>query len=93
MPEPDLNQIKNLCKDRNLTQQLAGILLISQCAYLHYESGTRGIPLDILSALADHYGCSMDYLLSRTKKKSTSKYSLVEESLTDSHSPYCSKIC
>ena len=74
MPKPDLNQIKNLREDHDLTQQqLAGILHISQRAYSHYESGTRKIPLDILSALADYYDCSIDYLLGRTKKKRINK--------------------
>ena len=74
MPEPDLNQIKNLREDHDLTQQqLAGILHISQRAYSNYESGTRKIPLDILSALADYYDCSIDYLLGRTKKKRINK--------------------
>ncbi|MBO5371713.1 MAG: helix-turn-helix transcriptional regulator [Lachnospiraceae bacterium] len=35
-------------------------------AYSHYESGERGIPLDILCKLATYYNTSTDYLLNRT---------------------------
>ena len=51
-------------------KELADALGVSQRAYSHYENGTRKIPLDILVALADFYGCSTDYLLGRTKGKS-----------------------
>lgn len=66
----NLERIKNLREDNNLTQiQLAEILHISQRAYSHYESGSRNIPLTILVQIADFYHCSVDYLLCRTNKK------------------------
>ncbi len=74
MFEKDLRRIKNLREDQDLAQKdLAGILHVSPRTYSHYENGTRKIPLDILSALADYYNCSTDYLLGRTKKKDINK--------------------
>ncbi len=70
MFETDLRRIKNLREDQDLAQKdLARILHISPRTYSHYENGTRKIPLDILTALADYYNCSTDYLLDRTNKK------------------------
>jgi transcriptional regulator with XRE-family HTH domain len=67
----DVRHIKDLREDQDLNQkELAKILNLSQRSYSHYENGTRKIPLDILVALADFYGCSTDYLLGRTKGKS-----------------------
>lgn len=70
MIEMYLKCIRDLREDHDLKQKdLAKILNISQRTYSHYENGTRKIPLDILITLADYYGCSVDYLLGRTKKK------------------------
>ena len=72
--EAYLKCIKDLREDHDLKQEdLAKVLNISQRTYSHYENGTRKIPLDILVALADYYGCSVDYLLGRTKKKEINK--------------------
>ncbi len=66
----NITRIKDLREDSDIKQkELADALGISQRAYSHYENGTRKIPLDILVALAEYYGCSTDYLLGRTKKK------------------------
>ena len=70
----NLERIKNLREDNDLTQkELSIILHISQRAYSHYETGSREIPLDILIKLADYFECSVDYLLNRTNKKSITK--------------------
>lgn len=70
MSEIALNRMRDLREDHDLTQkEMAEILHISQRTYSHYENGTRNIPLDVLVALADYYGCSTDYLLGRAKKK------------------------
>lgn len=70
MTTVDITRIKDLREDSDISQkELADALGISQRAYSHYENGTRKIPLDILIALAEYYGCSTDYLLGRTKKK------------------------
>ena len=66
----DITRIKGLREDSDVKQkERADALGVSQRAYSHYENGTRKIPLDILVALAEYYGCSTDYLLGRTKKK------------------------
>ncbi|MCM1256944.1 MAG: helix-turn-helix domain-containing protein [Roseburia sp.] len=60
-------RIRDLRTDYNYTQtQLAEYLHVSQRAYSSYENGKRGIPLEILSKLADFYCTSTDYLLNRT---------------------------
>lgn len=70
MATVDITRIRDLREDSDISQkELADALGISQRAYSHYENGTRKIPLDILIALAEYYGCSTDYLLGRTKKK------------------------
>ena len=66
----DITRIKDLREDSDIKQkELADYLGISQRTYSHYENGTRKLPLDILIALAEYYGCSTDYLLGRTKQK------------------------
>ena len=70
MATVDITRIKGLREDSDIKQkELADYLGISQRTYSHYENGTRKLPLDILIALAEYYGCSTDYLLGRTKKK------------------------
>ena len=70
MATVDITRIKGLREDSDIKQkELADALGISQRAYSHYENGTRKIPLDILIALAEYYGCSTDYLLGRRKQK------------------------
>ncbi|MEY8431552.1 helix-turn-helix transcriptional regulator [Lachnospiraceae bacterium 48-42] len=70
MATVDITRIKGLREDSDIKQkELADYLGISQRTYSHYENGTRKLPLDILIALAEYYGCSTDYLLGRTKQK------------------------
>ena len=70
MATVDITRIKGLREDSDIKQkELADALGVSQRAYSHYENGTRKLPLDILIALAEYYGCSTDYLLGRTEKK------------------------
>ena len=59
-------RIRDLREDRDLTQaQLGAAIGVSKRTYAYYESGQR-IPPQILCALADYYGVSVDYLLERT---------------------------
>ncbi len=61
------NRIRELREDRDLLQRdLANYLHCSQVAYSRYELGQRDIPTDVLIALAEYYGTSVDYLLGRT---------------------------
>ena len=63
-------RIRNLREDNDLTQKdLADILHCTQACYSNYEMGKRDIPTAVLSALADYYKTSTDYLLGRTKTK------------------------
>lgn len=63
-------RIKDLREDHDFTQDaLSKQLNISQRAYSHFETGTRGIPIEILIKLADIYHVSLDYLVGRSDKK------------------------
>ncbi|MGN8630008.1 helix-turn-helix domain-containing protein [Blautia sp. HCP3S3_G3] len=63
-------RIEDLRVDSDLSQkQISEILHISQRSYSHYETGTRGIPVEMLIRLADYYDTSIDYLVGRTNKK------------------------
>jgi transcriptional regulator with XRE-family HTH domain len=63
-------RIRNLREDSDLTQQqMADILFINRRTYSSYESGIRGIPIDILCKIADYYNTSIDYLVGRTNQK------------------------
>ena len=60
-------RIKDLREDKDLTQkQVADFLICDQSLYSKYERGERPLPLDLAAKLADFYGVSVDYLLSRT---------------------------
>lgn len=64
------SRIRDLREDRDLTQQeLANYLKISRSAYQNYESGVRGISIEILSKIADFHHTSVDYLIERTNQK------------------------
>ena len=63
-------RIEDLRVDSDLSQkQISEILHISQRSYSHYETGTRGIPVEMLIRLADYHDTSIDYLVGRTNKK------------------------
>ncbi|MCD8000643.1 MAG: helix-turn-helix domain-containing protein [Clostridiales bacterium] len=65
-----LERLRDLREDQDLTQQnLADYLHINQRTYSRYENDQRMIPYGVLSALADLYGTSVDYLIERTDVK------------------------
>lgn len=60
-------RLVNLRKTHGYTQQrVAEALGISRGAYANYEIGTREPDAETLSALAELYGVSVDYLVGRT---------------------------
>ncbi len=60
-------RIRELREDHDYTQaQIGAQINVPQRAYAYYESGERMVPPPVLSALADFYGVSVDYLLERT---------------------------
>ena len=64
------DRIKDLREDADLTQQqIADMLFINRRTYSSYELGIRGIPTEILSAIADIYDTSTDYIIGRTNVK------------------------
>ena len=65
-----LERLRDLRDDKDLTQQyVADYLHINQRTYYRYENDQRMIPFQILSALADLYDTSVDYLIGRTDVK------------------------
>ena len=60
-------RLKDLREDHDYTQQqLADMLFINRRTYSSYETGVAGLPVEILSKLADIYDVSTDYILGRT---------------------------
>ncbi|WP_148509401.1 helix-turn-helix domain-containing protein [Hungatella sp.] len=62
-----LERLRDLREDKDLAQQnIADYLHINQRTYSRYENDQRMIPYEVLSALADLYETSVDYLIGRT---------------------------
>lgn len=62
-------RLRDLREDADLTQQQLGDAInVPQRTYAYYESGQRMVPPQVLCALADFYGVSVDYILGRTDK-------------------------
>ena len=72
-------RIRHFREDNDIKQvEMARQLNIHQSTYSDYELGKLGIPIPILSQIADIFGTSTDYLINRTdteapypRKKST----------------------
>lgn len=67
-------RIRELREDNDFTQSEIGKKInVPQRTYAYYESGERMIPPQVLSALADYYKVSVDYILERTDKPETNR--------------------
>lgn len=67
-------RIRELREDNDYTQaQIGNKINVPQRTYAYYESGERMIPPQVLSALADFYNVSVDYILERTDKTETNR--------------------
>ena len=63
-------RIRDLREDHDFTQkQVADYLNIRQNTYSQYETGSRQIPIEVLTALAALYKTSTDYILGLTDKR------------------------
>lgn len=63
-------RIRDLREDADLTQSEIGRALhLPQRTYAYYESGQRTVPPEVLIALANFYGVSVDYILGRKDNK------------------------
>ena len=61
--------LRKLRKERRLTQsELQAAIGVDRTLISKYETGERVPPVDVLVALADYYGVSVDYILRRTDK-------------------------
>ena len=64
------DRIRNLREDADLTQAEVGKQInVPQRTYAYYESGERMIPPQVLVALSQFHGVSIDYLLGLTDQK------------------------
>lgn len=58
------NRLQHLRKERGFTQSDVGNAIgVSAQAYGHYETGKRGIDMDVLIRLSEFFGVSTDYIL------------------------------
>lgn len=63
-------RVHDLREDSDMKQwQIADLLYINRSTYSSYENGSRMIPPEILSKLADLFNTSVDYLMERTDVK------------------------
>lgn len=61
-----MNTLKLLRKNKGVSQtEVADAIGVSQVAYGRYESGQREPSFDMLNALADYFGVSVDAVLGR----------------------------
>ena len=66
-------RLRDVREDADKTQaEMAQILGCSQQTYSRYENGKAQMSYQALSALADYFGTSVDYLLGRTDEKTPS---------------------
>ena len=64
------SRIRALREDNDLTQERVGRAInVPQRTYAYYESGERMVPPQVLCALAEFYGVSVDYLLGLTDEQ------------------------
>lgn len=64
------DRIRDLREDRDLTQQqMADWLHINRRTYSSYENGVNAMSPEILCAIAEIHGTSVDYLLGRTDER------------------------
>lgn len=73
-------RLVNLRKTHGYTQQrVAEALGISRGAYANYEIGTREPDAETLSALAELYGVSVDYLVGRTDNPTPAEDAILQK--------------
>mgnify|MGYP005779304401 CR=1 FL=1 len=71
---PVYRRIRDLREDADLTQKQVGEAInVPQRTYAYYETGERMVPPNVLCALADFYGVSVDYILGRTDRRQALK--------------------
>lgn len=67
-------RIEDLRIDNDISIKEISIELgLHRDVYARYEKGIRTFPIDVLCRLADYYGCSVDYLVSRIDRKEVNK--------------------
>lgn len=63
-------RLRNLRELNGETQEQIGKLLnCKRAVYQRYESGVREIPVWAVILLAEHYNCTVDYLLGLTDER------------------------
>ena len=71
---PVYRRIRDLREDADLTQKKVGEAInVPQRTYAYYVTGEHMVPPNVLCALADFYGVSVDYILGRTDRREALK--------------------
>lgn len=62
--------VRRLRKRDHITQeQMAKLIGISRRTYANYENGSHSMPVDVLVCVADHFGVSLDSLVSAPEEE------------------------
>jgi len=78
----DINRLKEIREDRDLTQiEIAKLLNMSRAGYSLYEININEIPVKNLIKLADFYNLSIDYILYLTDQR-TAHDKVTKEEIT-----------
>ena len=65
-----LDHLRGLREDRDLSQKdMAELLHIHQTTYSDYELGRLNVPIHVLTALAEYFDTSVEYLLGLTNER------------------------
>ena len=65
-----MNRIKQLREEKNMKQkELAGLLNCADNAVSYYESGQRGLSIELIADLCGIFGVTADYLLGLSSQR------------------------
>ena len=65
-----MNRIKQLREEKSMKQkELAVLLNCADNAVSYYESGQRGLSIDLISSLCEIFDCTSDYLLGLSSQR------------------------
>lgn len=76
-------RIRELREEEGKTQsEMATLLCVSRQVYANYENGINEPSIDMLCRLADHFQCSIDYLIGRSDELGITKSEALSQTPT-----------
>ena len=70
MREIICKRLVDLREEKDMKQkEVAEAINVRKRAYSYYETGSRAIPVEILSKLADYFNTSIDYIVGRSDER------------------------